>query len=108
MSTAYQFVYMTAGSLENARKIARHLVQEKLAACVNLIPGMESYYEWKGQAENENELVLIAKTRSELFGRLRERVLELHDYECPCIVALSLTDGHPEFLDWLGTQTDRA
>lgn len=96
---------MTAGSLAEARTIARSLVAEKLAACVNLIDGMESFYEWEGEVHNEREIVLIAKTQASLFDQLKKRVLELHSYECPCVVAIDLADGHPEFLKWVADQT---
>lgn len=96
---------MTAGSLDEARQIASALVAERLAACANLLPGMESVYRWQGKVESETEIVIIAKTRESLFEQLRARIVELHSYDCPCIVALPITDGHPEFLSWIRQNT---
>mgnify|MGYP001799456041 CR=1 FL=1 len=96
---------MTAGNTEEARKIARTLVGEKLAACVNIIENMNSFYEWKGEVHDDREVVMIAKTRVELFETLRARVEEIHSYDCPCIVALELAAGHAPFLEWIREQT---
>ena len=105
VSASFRFIYMTAGSLAEARLIAQALVAERLAACVNLIDGMESHYEWEGEVQTAREIVLIAKTRADLFDALKQRVLELHSYDCPCVVALDLSDGHPKFLKWIAAQT---
>jgi periplasmic divalent cation tolerance protein len=99
------FVYMTAGSAEEARRIARALVEERHAACVNLIEGMRSVYRWRDAVEEASEVVMIAKTTAGGFDRLARRVRELHSYECPCIVALPVRDGDPGYLDWIRGQT---
>lgn len=99
-----QFVYITTGSEEEALLIARTLVAEKLAACVNLLPGVRSVYEWEGRVREGKEWVLIAKTTKEGFSRLQDRVMALHSYDCPCVVSLAITDGNPAFLDWIGSQ----
>ncbi len=98
------FVYMTTGSRQEAERIGSALVQERLAACVNLFEGMTSMYWWEGQVQQDSETVLIAKTRAERFEALRSRVVELHSYECPCVVALPVETGHAPFLNWIGEQ----
>ena len=99
------FVYITAGSPEEARSIGRTLVEERLAACVNLFDGMTSIYRWQGAVETAQETVLIAKTRADLFDRLSARVKELHSYSVPCIVELGIGRGNPDYLDWLRGET---
>jgi periplasmic divalent cation tolerance protein len=102
------FCYMTAGSRDEALRIARALVEERLAACANLLEGMTSVYRWQGRIEEDDEVVLIAKTRDDLVDRLVERVKALHSYDCPCVVALPITDGNPEFIAWIGAETEDA
>lgn len=99
------FVYMTAGSADEARRIARSLVEERLAACVNLIDGMGSVYRWEGRVEEGTETVMIAKTLASRFESLRARVRELHSYETPCIVTLPLGKGDAPYLDWIATES---
>lgn len=98
-------VTITAGSREEADRIAAALVGEKLAACVNILPGVHSIYRWQGNVEESEEVILIAKTRAELFEPLSKRVKSLHSYECPCIVASPVTLGHPPFLEWIEKET---
>lgn len=105
---SYRFVYMTAGSQEEARRIGRTLVEERLAACVNILAGMNSMYWWEGAVQDDEETVLIAKTRTELLERLTERVRSLHSYQCPCVVALPIEGGNPAYLQWLGEETQNA
>ncbi len=99
------FVYMTAGSREEAERIGRALVEERLAACANLFGGMTSIYRWNGAIETADEVVLIAKTRADLFERLEARVRELHSYDTPCILEIPLGRGHVPFLDWIRAET---
>jgi periplasmic divalent cation tolerance protein len=103
--TDFVSVYVTAGSRDEAEKIARALVEEKLAACVNILPGVKSTYRWQGKIETTDEIVLIAKSRAALFPKLEKRVKELHSYECPCIVAWPVEAGHRPYLDWLTEET---
>jgi len=98
-------VYITAPSRELAEKIARALVEERLAACVNIISGSRSIYRWKGHVEAASEVVLIAKSRAGLFEPLEKRVKELHSHEVPCIVAWPIAAGHQPYLDWLEKET---
>ena len=100
-------VYITVSSRPEAEKIARALVEEKFAAGVNIIPGVRSIYRWEGRIEESDEVILIAKSRPELFESLRKLVKTLHSYECPCIVASPVTVGHLPFLDWVVKETIR-
>jgi periplasmic divalent cation tolerance protein len=101
-------IYMTAGSEQEAKGLGRTLVEERLAACANVLPGMTSIYWWEGQAQHDQEVVLIAKTRADLVDALTERVLELHSYSCPCVVALPIEGGNPAFLQWIVDETAEA
>ena len=100
-----RFVYMTAGSREEAAAIGRRLVQERLAACVNILTPMQSIYRWEGKIEESVEAVMIAKTTAGCLERLVSRVQQLHSYDCPCIVAWKITAGNPAFLDWIAEET---
>ena len=101
----FRFVYMTAPDREEARRIGRALVEERLAACVNVLDGMNSLYWWEGAVQDDSEAVLIAKTRADLLESLTERVKALHPYSCPCVVALPIVAGNPAYLDWLAGET---
>ncbi len=100
----YGFAYITAKDLNEAQKIARACLNQKLCACANIFPGMHSCYEWEGQYKEEPEAVLILKTRRDLFKELREKVLSLHSYTCPCIVFIPVAEGHTPFLSWMDSQ----
>ena len=95
-------VYITA-SRENASDLAAALVREKLAACVNRIPGVESTYTWEGRIERDTEDLLIVKTRADRFGRLKERVQALHAYDVPEIIAVPIVEGSESYLEWIGS-----
>lgn len=99
-----RFVYMTAGSRKEAVTIGRVLVEERLAACVNIISPMQSIYRWQGKIEEDSEVVMIAKTTARRMDRLVSKVRELHSYECPCIVAWEIADGNAPFLEWIGRE----
>ena len=97
-------IYVTAGSTSEASRLARALVEERLAACVNQIGPIQSVYRWEGKLEESVEQLLIIKSRKELFPALEKRVRELHSYSVPEIVALPIIDGSPDYLRWLGEQ----
>ena len=97
--------YITTESAAQAEEIGRALVDERLAACANILPGMRSLYRWKGAVETAAETVLIVKTREALAGALTARVKALHSYEVPCIVILPIVAGLPEFLRWIDDET---
>jgi periplasmic divalent cation tolerance protein len=100
------FIYMTAGSREEARKIGQKLVTSKLAACVNILDNMNSVYMWQGEIQEDTEVVLIAKTTRAKVPQLIEKVKSLHSYDCPCIVSLPVLDGHRPFLDWINAEVN--
>lgn len=94
-------VFITAAPGEEAQRLAHALVREKLAACVNRIPGVESTYAWEGRVERDAEDLLMVKTRADLFDRLKARVEALHGYDVPEIIALPVTDGSDGYLEWM-------
>jgi len=97
------FVYVTAASREEAEVIASALICEKVAACVNILGEIKSIYEWNGVVEKATEVAMIAKTTQAGFAALEKVVMKHHSYECPCIVAWPLSNGHAPFLDWIHT-----
>lgn len=94
----------TLPTQEDARRIARLLVEERLAACVQLLP-IESFYRWEGKVQNEGELLLLIKTRTALFDAAMTRIKTEHPYTVPEIVGWPLGAGHPPYLDWIGAST---
>ena len=99
------WLYMTAGSPEEATAIARALVRERLVACVNVLGSIQSVFWWEGDAQEETETAFVAKTRKPLVDTVSRRVAELHTYECPCIIALPIVGGHRPYLSWLAEET---
>ncbi len=108
MAMDARFVYITTGTADEARAIGRALVESRLAACVNILEGMCSLYWWEGKVAEGRETVLIAKTRRGLVEKLTARVKEMHSASCPCVVALPILAGNPEFLRWIETETEGA
>jgi periplasmic divalent cation tolerance protein len=94
-------VLSTCASSEEAEKLARAVVEQRLAACVNVIPAIRSYYRWQGNLENAEEWLLVMKSSREQFAALRAALEKLHSYELPEIIALPIIDGAPGYLDWL-------
>jgi len=95
------FVYMTAGSKDEAKKIGKELVASRLAACVNILDNMNSFYLWEGEIQDDTEVVMIAKTTEDSIPELIEKVRSMHSYDCPCIVSLPVLGGYQPFLDWI-------
>jgi periplasmic divalent cation tolerance protein len=99
------FVYVTAKDSGEAKAIARTVVEERLAACANILGSIQSVYWWDGKLCEDEEVSLVLKTskvrKNELIARLRE----LHSYETPCIVCLPIADGSPDFLNWISSET---
>ena len=100
-----RLIYITAGSADEAAKIGRTLVEERHAACANVLAGVRSFYWWEGKLEDSPEAVLIAKTRAAKVDRLVARVKALHSYSCPCVVALPIEAANKAFLDWIAAET---
>ncbi|TAN37875.1 MAG: divalent-cation tolerance protein CutA [Nitrospirae bacterium] len=98
-------VFITAPDEEAAARMADELISAKLAACVTLVRNVRSFYRWKGKTEDETEVLMMAKTRKELFEPLRQRIKELHSYTVPEIIALPILCGSEEYLDWLRDET---
>jgi periplasmic divalent cation tolerance protein len=98
-------IYATFPSLQDAERIGGELVDCRLAACVNIIPGMTSIYIWKGERQRDSECVGIIKTRQTLAGPVMAMVRRLHSYDNPALVVLPVEGGSPEFLAWIEAQT---
>lgn len=94
-------VLATAPSEEMAAKLAKALVDEELAACGNILPGVRSIHRWKGKVEDEQEVILLLKTRADLFEALKERLVEQHPYDCPEVLRLPVEAGHLPYLEWV-------
>jgi periplasmic divalent cation tolerance protein len=99
--TDKRIVRTTASSEEEARRIARHLVEGRIAACVNIVPQVTSIYRWQGRVEEAGEWLLIVKTTAAVFGRVRQAIAELHSYELPECICLTIEDGSPNYLQWI-------
>jgi periplasmic divalent cation tolerance protein len=100
--TGHKLVLTTAGSGEEAQRIASALVERRLAACVNIVPNIESIYRWKEKIEEAHEWLLLIKTTTSAFDRVRDAIKELHSYELPECICLEIEDGSAEYLKWLG------
>ena len=101
--TEYRVALVTCGTLEEARKIARAVVEKHLAACVNILThAVESFYMWEGKLENSSEYLLVMKTNEQRVEALKKEVLDMHSYDTPEFVVLSIVSGATAYLDWLG------
>ncbi len=98
-------LYSTVPSVEDGERIGGMLVERRLAACVNLIPGMVAIYEWEGKRHRDAEVVMIAKTRSCLAREAMAAVRSAHPYDNPALVVIDIVDGSPDFLRWIREQT---
>lgn len=98
-------VYVTASDQAEAEKIARIMVEEKLAACANILGPITSVYRWQGEVRQDSEVALLLKTVEGHVAKLIERVKAVHSYDCPCVVAWPLSAGNPAFLTWIGDET---
>jgi periplasmic divalent cation tolerance protein len=100
--TDKRLVLTTCGSLEEARTISHALVERHLAACVSIVPQIESVYRWQGEIEAATEWLLLIKTTVEVFDRVREALSELHSYELPECIEIGIDDGSAAYLEWIG------
>ena len=98
-------VFITVGSQEEAQKIATALLEARKAACVNIVPKVESHFWWQGKLNTDQELLLIVKTRASLVDELIDRVKSVHSYDVPEIIALPIISGNQDYLDWLDKET---
>ena len=103
-SASVVVVLSTAPDAAEAARIGVTLVEERLAACANLVEGVSSIFRWKGAVQREQEVLMVIKTTTEAVGRLRSRLVELHPYEVPEVLALPVQDGHPAYLEWVGAE----
>jgi periplasmic divalent cation tolerance protein len=99
-------VFITASDEDEAAKIAKALVESRLAGCVNIIKDIRSIYSWQGKIENEKEVLMIVKTQKALFNSLMKKVKELHSYTVPEIIALPIITGSEDYLKWLKEVTE--
>jgi len=101
--TDKRVVLTTCGSVEEGRRIAQELVTRRLAACVNIVPQVESVYRWQGEVESAAECLLVIKSTAEAFDSLRDALGKLHSYDVPECVALAVEDGGAAYLDWISS-----
>ena len=104
--TDKRIVLSTAGSEQEAHKIAHILVKRRLAACVNIVPQIQSIYRWKGEIESAQEWLLLIKTRADKFPAVRDAIGELHSYEVPECIVVAIEDGSLRYLQWLEQATE--
>lgn len=102
----YIVVLVTAKNREEAKSIACHLVNSKLAACVNIVPQIQSIFNWQDKIESEDEVLLIVKSQQELFDQIEAAVKKIHSYSVPEIIALPIAAGSKEYLNWINESTE--
>ena len=106
-TSEYLMVLNTCPDSETAGRIAADLVAARLAACVQVLPGLQSYFHWKGKVDCEDECLLLAKTSSASYPALEQRIRELHPYELPEIIGVPVSKGLPEYLSWIDECTHK-
>ena len=102
--TGYIVIFITAGSAGEARQLARRLLEQKQAACVNIVPGVESSFWWQGKIDTVQECLLVVKTRASRLPEITRLVREAHSYQMPEIIALPVVGGSQDYLDWIGKE----
>jgi periplasmic divalent cation tolerance protein len=103
--TDAMLVLTTLPTADAAAEMAKTIVDERLAACANLFPGLRSIYKWQAKVEDQNEVLILFKTRQEHFDRLKSRILELHPYEVPEVLAIPVEQAYQPYLEWLARET---
>ena len=98
-------IYSTIDTIQDARRIAHTLVEEQLVACINIIPKIESIYKWRGKIENDEEVIIIAKTTDKNVKKTIQRIKSLHSYEIPDIIVLPIIGGLKDYLDYITDET---
>ncbi len=99
------FVLTTLPNADAAAELSKTVVGERLAACANVIPALRSIYRFQGKVQDENEVLVLFKTRQELYENLKSRILELHPYEIPEVMAIPVEQGYAAYLEWLANET---
>lgn len=105
MNPSPLLIFCTCPDQAIAERIAETVVRERLAACVNLVPGLTSIYRWEGKIQRDTELLLLVKTRAAVYPLLEARIRELHPYQVPEIIALPIQTGSATYLDWIADNT---
>jgi len=103
--TDAMLVLTTLPNSDAAADLAKKVVGEKLAACANVMPAVRSIYRWQGALQDENEVLVLLKTRQARFDKLKARILELHPYDVPEVIAVPVEQGHGAYLDWIASET---
>ena len=100
-------VLNTCPDRDVAESISQQLVKQKLAACINIVPGLTSVYEWQGQIQTDSEVLLLIKTQTSRYAELEQQLLSLHPYELPEIITVSIDSGYPPYLNWLNSSLEQ-
>ena len=103
--TDAMLVLTTLPNSDVAAEMAKKVVGERLAACANILPALRSIYRWQGKLQDENEVLVLLKTRQQQFERLKQRIVELHPYDVPEVIAIPVEQGHKAYLDWIASET---
>jgi periplasmic divalent cation tolerance protein len=103
--TEYIVVFITTPTFDQAEKIGKTLVEKRLVACVNIIKEIKSFFRWKGEISDEDEVLLMAKSKNDNFKKIEKETKKLHSYSVPEIIALPLVSGSKEYLDWIEKET---
>ncbi|HLG19716.1 MAG TPA: divalent-cation tolerance protein CutA [Bdellovibrionota bacterium] len=104
----FHLVFSATGSRKNARKIAQMLVDRRLAACVNIVPGVQSLFRWKGKRRDERECLILIKTRKSLLPQIERALRKYHAYELPELISLPLGKGSALYLEWIAQSTSKS
>ncbi len=100
----YSIIYITTSGVSESKKIAKKLLEEKLAACINIIPAIDSIYLWKHEIEQAKESIMVVKTRSAMVEDIIKRVEDIHSYELPCILEIKVGKGSISYLNWMESE----
>lgn len=100
----YSIVYITTSGALESKEIAKKLLEEKIAACINIIPTVDSIYLWKGKTEQDSESIMIVKTKSEMVEEVIKKIEEIHSYEIPCVLEITVNNGSKNYLEWMESE----